>query len=137
MTLLTGLDPKAKPQLEQNWAPGTYAVPHRVHRDNVAGYTDRDSRLKILDARPARVQGMKRSTWLIIAVNVYGIIAAVLALLGILRTPIIIVPFILTPFIVDPLRKSLSNTRYRYLSLAIATILIIAIVLVVILVLTN
>ena len=50
MTLLTGLEPKPNPQLEQNWAPGTYAVPHRVQTDNVAGNRNHDSRLKILDA---------------------------------------------------------------------------------------
>lgn len=50
MTLFTGLEPKAKPQLEQNWAPGTYVVPHRVQTDNVAGYTNHIPRLKILDA---------------------------------------------------------------------------------------
>ena len=80
---------------------------------------------------------MKRSILLIIAINVYGIIAAVLAILGILRTPIIIVPFILTPFIIDPLHKSLANPRYCYLSFAIVAILVIAIILLVFLVLTS
>lgn len=77
---------------------------------------------------------MKRSTWLIIAINVYGITAAVLAIFGILRTPIIIVPFILTPFIIDPLHKSLTDPRYRYLSLAIMAMLVITIILLVFLV---
>ena len=80
---------------------------------------------------------MKRSTLLVIAVNVYGIIAAVLALLGILRTPIIIIPFILTPFIIDPLHKSLANPRYRILSLAIVAILVIVTSLVVVVALTG
>lgn len=80
---------------------------------------------------------MKRSTLLIIAINVYGIIAAVLAILGILRTPIIIVPFILTPFIINSLHKSLANPRYRYLSLAIIAILAVAITLLVFLVWTT
>lgn len=80
---------------------------------------------------------MKRSTVLVIAINVYGITAALLAILGILRTPIIIIPFILTPFIIDPLRKSLTDPRYRYLSLAIIAMLVIAIILLVLLVLTS
>ena len=77
---------------------------------------------------------MKRSTAIVIAINVYGITAVVLALLGILRTPIIIVRFILTPFIIDPLRKSLTDPRYRHLSLAFIAILAIAIILLVFLV---
>ena len=80
---------------------------------------------------------MKRSTLLIIAVNVYGITAAMLAILGIMRTPIIIVPFILTPFIINPLQKSLADSRYRYLSFAIIAILAVAIILLVYLVLTS
>ncbi len=80
---------------------------------------------------------MKRSTLLIIAINVYGTTAAVLAILGILRTPIVIIPFILTPFITDPLHKSLTNPRYRYLSLAIVAILVIAIILLVYLLLRS
>lgn len=80
---------------------------------------------------------MKRSTLLIIAVNAYGIIAAALAILGFLKTPIVIVPFILTPFIINPFQKSLADARYRYLSFAIIAILAIAIVLLVFLVLTS
>lgn len=53
MTGLTEWGAKAKPQLEQNWAPGTYAVPHRVQADNVAGPRNHVSRLKILDATRA------------------------------------------------------------------------------------
>jgi hypothetical protein len=80
---------------------------------------------------------MKRSTLLIISINIYGVTATVLAILGILRTPIIIVPFILTPFIIDPLHKSLTDPRYRYLSFAILAVLVIAIILLVYLVLTS
>jgi hypothetical protein len=80
---------------------------------------------------------MKRSTLLIIAINIYGITAALLTILGILRTPIIIVPFILTPFIIDPIHKSFTNPRYRYLSLAVAAALVIAVILLVYLVLTS
>lgn len=53
ITGLTGWEAKAKPQLEQNGAPGTYAVPHRVQTDNVAGLRNHVSRLKILDATRA------------------------------------------------------------------------------------
>ena len=80
---------------------------------------------------------MNRSTWLVIAINVYGVTAAVLAILGIVRTPIIIVPFILTPFIIDPFRKSLENPRYRYLTLGILAIILIAVTPLVYLVLTS
>lgn len=53
MTGLTGWGAKAKPQLEQNRAPGMYVVPHRVQTDNVAGLRNHVSRLKILEATRA------------------------------------------------------------------------------------
>lgn len=57
--------------------------------------------------------GLKPAVWLIVLLDVYGIAATILALLGLFRPPIIIIPFVITPFLISQLRRLLTSLRYR------------------------
>jgi len=80
--------------------------------------------------------GLRRTSLLVLLINIYGIGAAGLALLGLIRPPIIMT-FVITPFLVNPLQRLWANPRYRWLSLVIMFTIAIGMVTLTYLVLTN
>ncbi len=51
--------------------------------------------------------------WLIIQVNIFGISMALLALLGLVSPPVVVIPFVFTSTLIDPLYRFLRDPRYR------------------------
>ncbi len=80
---------------------------------NVAGPRSYVSRLKILDATRLPCYGMKRSAWLVIAINVYGITAAVLAILCNGRTRMLS-SNVMASFHLEGLRTEVDRTSLWY-----------------------
>lgn len=77
------------------------------------------------------IDKLRRILWLIIPVNIFGIVMVVFALTGLVRPIILVIPFVFTPALIDPLYRFLRDPRRRETAIApliigIAAVLILA-----------